>query len=171
MTQHPAPRRPHRTGSATKPGAARVLGCWALRVLVDRVRRRPPDRNIGPGYMLRWYAWPRNKMSNLYVHEFLRSDDDRALHDHPWWSVSVCLSGEMIEHLPSGRVRCVRAGDVRLRSARHAHRLELVSDRALTLFLTGPVVRTWGFHCPQGWRHWRDFTAGPNGESIGRGCD
>lgn len=145
-----------------------------LRAFAARVQRRSPDRVIGAApdpYMLRWFVWRSRAVSNLYVHEFLRSDDDRALHDHPWWSVSVCLDGEMVEHLPGGRIRRVRAGDLRVRGARHAHRLELVSDRALTLFLTGPKVREWGFHCPQGWRHWRDFTSGPNGEAIGRGCD
>jgi hypothetical protein len=37
--------------------------------------------------------------------------------------------------------------------------------------LTGPRIREWGFWCPQGWRHWRAFTSGRNGETIGRGCE
>ena len=28
----------------------------------------------------------------------------------------------------------------------------------------------WGFHCPKGWVHWRDFTAGKDGEIVGKGC-
>jgi hypothetical protein len=31
-------------------------------------------------------------------------------------------------------------------------------------------VREWGFHCPRRWVHWRQFTAGPNGETVGKGC-
>ena len=27
-----------------------------------------------------------------------------------------------------------------------------------SLFITGPVIREWGFHCPNGWRHWKQFT-------------
>jgi hypothetical protein len=47
---------------------------------------RPPDFVIGGDspYMLRWWIIPRNKFFNIYLHRFLRSDDDRALHDHPW---------------------------------------------------------------------------------------
>ena len=38
-------------------------------------------------------------MFNLYLHEFSRSDDDRALHDHPWlFNLSVLLSGTYVEH-------------------------------------------------------------------------
>ena len=47
---------------------------------------------------------------------------------------------------------------------------------AWSLFITGPVTREWGFHCPQGWRHWKDFTSyrevGEDGRGcIGRGCE
>ena len=31
-------------------------------------------------YLLRWYLIPRNPFVNVYLHKFLRSDDDRALH-------------------------------------------------------------------------------------------
>jgi len=143
------------------------------RALVRRLMsRRAPDKVIGTDriYMLRYWVW-RTRICSLYVHWFCSSDDDRALHDHPWWSLSVCLTGYMLEHLEGGTKKLIEPGSVVLRSARHAHRLELLSENACTLFLTGPRVREWGFLCPQGWRHWRDFTAGPHGESIGRGCD
>ena len=26
----------------------------------------------------------RNKIFNIYLHQIIRSDDDRALHDHPY---------------------------------------------------------------------------------------
>jgi hypothetical protein len=50
----------------------------------------------------------------------------------------------------------------------------VVEDRLMpvwTLFVTGPRVRSWGFWCAHGWRHWKTFTAGPRGETVGRGCD
>lgn len=35
---------------------------------------------------------------NIYLHHFQRSDDDRALHDHPWWfNASWILEGEYDE--------------------------------------------------------------------------
>jgi hypothetical protein len=69
------------------------LAAWLIR----RALRRPPDVVIGGKdhpYMLRWWVWPRNRVCNLYLHRFLRSDDDRALHDHPWINVSIPLAVE-----------------------------------------------------------------------------
>src|SRR5690606_8175675 len=37
-------------------------------------------------------------LPNLYLHQFLRDDDDRALHDHPSCGVSFILAGGYIEH-------------------------------------------------------------------------
>ena len=51
-------------------------------------------------YLLRWFLIPRNHILNVYLHKFLRSDDDRALHDHPWWFVSIMLRGRYLEWLP-----------------------------------------------------------------------
>jgi hypothetical protein len=154
----------------------RSLSAWAERVMESRA----PDFIIGERsdpYMLRWYAIPRNRFFNLYLHRVLRSDDDRALHDHPWLNASIILRGAYIEHTISAggiEVRSIReAGAAVARRARAAHRLEVVDGRACeTLFITGPRVREWGFHCPAtGWRHWRIFTAGPNGETVGKGCE
>jgi len=134
---------------------------------------RKPDLCIGGEsnpYMRRWYVIPRNKWFNIYLHNMLRDDDDRALHDHPWASLSFMLRGSLVEVLPGERRRKLRAGRIVYRGPNFAHRLEVPDSGAWTLFLTGPVVRDWGFHCPKGWRHWRDFTAGPKGETVGRGC-
>lgn len=141
--------------------------------------RRGPDIIIGkPGddYLRRWYLVPRNPVFNIYLHEFRRSDDDRALHDHPWWNFSYLLEGSYLEHsIAAGGVnhRVYRkAGDFKFRAARSAHRIELRDHVACwTLFITGPRLREWGFHCPAGWRHWREFTAGDRGQHIGRGCE
>lgn len=141
--------------------------------------RRAPNLVIGDParpYLRRWYVIPRNPLLNIYVHEVLRSDDDRALHDHPWVNCSIVLAGGYHEHcIAAGGIhrRTWRgAGSMVFRRPRSAHRLEVPErGRAITLFITGPRIRTWGFHCPDaGWRHWRDFTGGERGELIGRGC-
>lgn len=138
---------------------------------VNRVMRRPADRVIGVAYMERWYVWPRNPVCNLYVHRYSGSDDDRAEHDHPWWSLSYLVRGRLIE-FSHHRATPVLAGAWRLRSARMRHRLEVVNGpRPVTLFLTGPRIRQWGFWCPNGWRPWREFTDPADGGQIGRGCD
>lgn len=59
---------------------------------------RKPDFVIGDlsnPYLLRWWVIPRNRFFNVYLHKFLRDDDDRALHDHPWWSMSIILSSTL----------------------------------------------------------------------------
>lgn len=149
-----------------------TLKSWAQRYK----QLRDPDFIIGdPGrpYLLRWFVIPRNRIFNIYLHEIIRSDDDRALHDHPWINLSVLIEGEYVEHTISkvgvhNRVRR-SAGDIKLRRSVAAHRLE-VDQPCTTLFITGPKIRTWGFHCPDvGWRKWQDFV-GLNKGQVGRGC-
>lgn len=156
---------------------------------------RPPDAVIGEPddpYLHRWWVVPRNKSANLYLHRFMKSDDDRALHDHPWWNVSRILEGSYSEIMPATeastnidglsyvpdrpllRSEQRRLCDIVYREAIAAHRIVLTNGPVWSLFMTGPVQRSWGFYCPRGWVHWREFTAvdrdGHSGR-IGRGCD
>lgn len=162
--------------------------------------RRPPDMVIGdsnPPYLKRWYVIPRNKWFNVYFHNFCRSDDDRALHSHPWvWNLSIILLGEYVEQVPldpknpAGPRRDIhrRQGSVVLRlSGKSPHRVMLFPNvdwldqtpfirgerSCWTLFITGRNVRGWGFYCPKGFVPWQKFTA-PNGGAksgaIGAGC-
>ena len=119
----------------------------------------------GSEYLIRRYLLPRNRFLNVYLHKFLGSDDDRALHDHPWYSASVVLKGRMIEHLPGGVQRPISTGKVTIRSSKFQHRIEIpAGESAVTLFMTGPIVRQWGFICPRGWMHWEQY-------STNDGCD
>ena len=152
------------------------LPSWVLAPLAKRAIRlalsREPDISIGgreDPYLERWFAIPRNRWFNIYVHRFCRSDDDRALHDHPWINCSVLLDGSYVEHTDRGRTER-HAGEVKIRTARSAHRIDLTAGRCWTMFITGPRVREWGFHCPQGWKHWRDFVDERNTGQIGKGC-
>ncbi len=167
----------------------RRLVRWANRIIL----RRRPDVIIGGHdrpYLARWFVIPRNPLFNIYLHEFYRSDDDRALHDHPWFNVSVLLDGQYVEHTISAggihRRTLRQAGELKLRSPWAAHRIELLTiahfvrsqpdnDTPLpctTLFITGPRLRAWGFHCPdQGWIHWKRFTAADDPGAIGKGCE
>jgi hypothetical protein len=137
-------------------------------------RNRKPDFVIGgpdDPYLERHWLLPRNRFFNVYVHRFLRSDDDRAMHDHPWINASWLLQGSYLEHTRTGVQRLV-AGDRRLRlSGRFAHRVELDRGECWTLFVTGPRYRQWGFLCPKGWVHWKDFCDITDSGTVGRGCD
>ena len=111
---------------------------------------REPDRIIKDPYLHRWYVIPKNKYFNIYLHKFQKSDDDRALHDHPWYSCSILLKGEIREHSDKGIKYVPRWWPV-FRTAKFAHRIELVKGPVWTIFITGPKTRTWGFYPPGGW--------------------
>jgi hypothetical protein len=127
-------------------------------------------------YMLRWYIIPRNKFLNIYLHKFLRDDDDRALHDHPWHFFSFMLSGAYKEITEQG-ILIRRVLSFAYRSALHRHRVELFKDTAgkvmpcWTVVCTGKSHRTWGFWCPKGFVKWTDFVAPTDSGQIGNGCD
>lgn len=149
------------------PLVCRVL----LRLLRRYASRREPDFVIGDQYLLRWHLLPRNPVCNVYLHLICSDDDDRALHDHPWANCSILLQGSYIEHGKGGALALRREGSVVFRRPTTAHRLELIDQAVWSLFLTGPRVREWGFLCPHGWRHWREFTAPAHPGRIGRGCE
>ena len=134
---------------------------------------RKPDFTVGTEadpYLRRWWVIPRNPWFNIYLHHFCRSDDDRALHDHMYWNVSVILKGRYREHVEGGFIDRSAPSISAPRRPERAHRIELIDGPCWTLFVTGPRVREWGFHCPKGWRHWREFCAENPGE-VGKGCD
>lgn len=155
---------------------------WATKLLLDAHNRytasapmdfRIPPNNDVPAYMHRWWRIPRNAFFNIYYHVVLRGDDDRALHDHPWWNFSIILEGGYYEHtIDEGGINrkvWYGPGTVRFRRAgTFAHRLELhryggTSDGGempvKTIFITGPVLRRWGFHHPDQWVDAYDWDA------------
>lgn len=152
--------------------------------------RIPPNTNV-PAYMHRWWRIARNWAFNIYYHVVLRSDDDRALHDHPWFSFSIVLEGGYYEHtIQAGGIHrkvWKGPGSMTFRwTGSMAHRLELqrvplmeaplhslvgreveisgatnqmVEVPAVTIFITGPVLRRWGFHHESGWVDAYDWDA------------
>lgn len=142
--------------------------------------KRPPDLVIGSPdrpYLRRWHLF-RWRFFGVFLHQILRDDDDRALHDHPWWNVSIILKGGYLEWRSHqwDRARDVvwrSAGSIIFRGAHVAHRLSLGSQRkpCWSLFIVGPRVREWGFHCQHGWRVWHEFVNTNDVGQVGRGCD
>ena len=117
-------------------------------------------------YMHRWHVIPRNRWLNIYFHKVVQSDDDRALHDHPWWNMSIILKGRVRELLPDGTMRLLTPGSFQLRSPTDLHRLKLIKGAPYySLFITGPRVRDWGFMCQSGW-----VKGPPPGEDF-QGCE
>jgi hypothetical protein len=172
-------RQPDFIVGADNPDGA-YLNRWFLtpwRRMQTRLRKRAES---APTWWNQATARVAGLLPNLYLHHFLRDDDDRALHDHPSFAVSFIISGGYIEHtIDAGgihRRRLFGPGTLRFLSTLHTHRIELPQRRddgpTMTLFLFGPAVREWGFHCPErGWVHWKLFTAEGMPGEIGGGCD
>ncbi len=150
---------------------------------------RSPDLTIGPAdnpQTLRWHLWVPHWLHNigfrLNLHRWLRSDDDRVLHDHRGDSLSLILRGgyyEVTSHAwePLKR-KWYGPGAVIFRRGETPHRVELKPGTTVwTLWLRWPFRREWGFYCPKGWRHYadyineRDYSKPGSVSSVGRGCD
>ncbi len=147
---------------------------------------RPPDLIIGTREnprTNRWHLWiPRflkRRGWQLALHQWFRSDDDRALHDHRSWSLTLILTGGYYEVTERG-VRWYPPGSFIYRPAAMGHRVLLRDAQAApiwTLWLRGRHQREWGFHCPKGWRPAREYLAEPDyskpgsTSTVGRGCD
>lgn len=161
----------------------RGLFHWAMKHVATA---REPDVTIGTRedrYMLRWWVIPRNKVFNIYLHRILRSDDDRALHDHPWACMTLLLSGYYDDVVPvdpaqpAGELRRIPVyqGDLHFRGLHAAHRLEIPpyyppekAPETWSLFFTGPVMKPWGFFCKSGWKPWKKYVV--DMDASGSGC-
>lgn len=144
---------------------------------------RPPDLTIGPKdrpqtlrwHLLRWRGW------QIALHHWLRSDNDRALHDHTSWNISVLLWGtyrEWFSHsweAPRWKLRIPLVPY--FRRAGMPHRVELHRGKVWTLWIRGPSAKDWYFWCsPSRKVHWRDYlnerdySVPGSTSTVGNGC-
>lgn len=144
---------------------------------------RPPDLTIGPAdapQTYRWHLW-RWRGVQFALHQWMRSDQDRALHDHTANNISILLSGryrEWYSHPWEPKRSKMRYPLIPyFRLAETPHRIELLSDKPVwTIWIRFKARRGWGFYCRKGWRHWRTYLGGdytkPGAVStVQRGCD
>lgn len=116
-----------------------------------------------PGYMNRYWLTkpPGEGDCAARIHEILRSDNDRHLHDHPWDYTTIILrNGYFEDHYKDGEL--VRSGfygpgTVLQRKAGDAHRLVLPYGPVWTLFIMGPWQQVWGFLTPGGKIPWSEY--------------
>jgi hypothetical protein len=176
-----------------RPILERLVRLLPRRVILDRDGRSP--------YLSRWYVRGRPFMPDgsspfdatgqmrpeavfpdgvhLYVHRFHRSDQDVALHNHPWkWARSLILAGGYSEERTTFAVRGLprtkdlnfglvervvrRPGDLVRIDEHDFHRVDLLEHDSWSLFLAGPKTgRSWGFwdRATGEFAHWRDFIA------------
>lgn len=129
---------------------------------------RAPDEIVGRNYLSRWWLL-KSRWCNIYLHRYEGGDKRRDAHDHPWWSISLLLWGEITDMKLVKREPVTAGGILRFRShwksrrvpwllpvfrrASHAHRIELDRGPAWTLFITGPKKVEWGYYTKTGWKH------------------
>lgn len=107
-------------------------------------------------YMTRWVL--QLPWCALRAHRIRRRDLEDYPHDHPWSFFSLVLRGGYLEerHTPEG----IEHRWVRWWNAVHAtdvHRIVAVLPGTLTLVISGPKVRSWGFHTEHGFVPWRRY--------------
>ena len=155
------------------------IHAWAARY----ISRNPLPDFIVNGkdnipYLQRWFIIPRNRFFNIYLHRFISDDEDRALHSHPWLNCTLVIQGSYYEHLHDGSVKVRQKAQLVFRRPHCFHRISLVQAShvprrllpAMSLFITGPVVRVWTFACPRGEVPWYEFVDARDKGSVGRGC-
>jgi hypothetical protein len=137
-------------------------------------KRVIPSCHAANGPLLTRYHLIATRLFGVYLHHLHVSDEDRALHDHPWSFVTVLLSSgywewtQERESAYTGELRVVGRAVLRrswrprfsvlCRPAEWAHRLELVRP-TWTLVFRWRVRRHWGFFTARdGWVPWRDYT-------------
>jgi hypothetical protein len=120
-------------GRVPKSGTRRFELKWAEFI-------GPPDCPV----MQRWGII--TPLFSVRLHHFLRPDDHRHPHDHPWWFITLVLKGgytdrsiiDGVEHEDK-----LSRGSIRFRKALHRHWVD--TDDSWTLILTGRMNRKWGF--------------------------
>lgn len=162
-------------------------------------------------YLIRYYV-VKSKYFNFFIHQFLRSDRD-DLHDHPWHFLTYLVDGAYKENKWNEELQkletMARTNDVHVRDwsdhrLTHTSENRLVFRRAtdqhqvvvyneyklsqkdqatITICLTGPTMREWGFIREHGeiaidgkivklamrtWVHWKEYLGLPP-DTPGRG--
>lgn len=127
---------------------------WTVRN--RRMRKREVVRFDGTHQFWRWeFLWwdegikkdgshynrpPWWRPFNAFLHLWNPSDDSgEGMHDHPRWSITVCLRGRLIEETP-WHARVLRPGSIVIRSRKYIHSFSVPDGyrgKTWTLFIVG----------------------------------
>jgi hypothetical protein len=90
------------------------------------------------------YRWVVN-LGLFSIHHWVRSDDTRAYHNHPYWFITLILKGKYLDVTDKGTEELSR-GSIRFRKASHTHTVVIpTGSECWSLLLTGPKINKWGF--------------------------
>lgn len=91
------------------------------------------------------YRWVFNfGLFSIRIHKWIRSDDKRYFHDHPWSFITFVLKGSYTDVSPNKKDDLNR-WSIRYRKSTHKHYVKVKKGGALTLLVTGPQTKNWGF--------------------------
>jgi len=126
----------------------------------------------GQPYIKRWRIL-ETPWFNLWLHHILMDDDDRDMHNHPWWFYSFIISGGYVEEVTEPdhthklenclyRFLVCRlpfcSSTIAYRHQNQYHRVSLRHAKPCwSLILTGPKTNEWGFLTEDGWVHNQDY--------------
>ncbi len=117
-------------------------------------------------YMLRyWIFFKRRKHGiNFRLHNILRSDNDRHQHNHPWFFISIILTGGYTEEWTERhadydleRTEWHGPGSILFRKANHFHRVLMPEKETWTFVITFGKKQEWGFRTEKGFIGWREY--------------
>lgn len=95
-------------------------------------------------YMRRWRIFYNKKIGGLRVHNIIKGDSDRHLHDHPFSFLSLIIKGGYVEQYGNKSIAHTRWAFIR-RAAKSFHRIKQVQEDTWSVVLHGPVTNDWGF--------------------------
>ncbi len=82
---------------------------------------------------------------SIRIHKWVRSDDKRYCHDHPWWFFTFILKGYYIDVDDKGNKDLVKRFTCRYRPANHKHYVQIPKTGCISILVTGKPFRKWGF--------------------------
>jgi hypothetical protein len=118
------------------------------------IARRLPFRHLegSNGVYLSRYLLIDADSWKLFLHKFVRSDEDLELHNHPWdRAVSLILTGGYTEERRMRDTlvwtKVFRPGMLNFLKADTFHRVELLNEKdgCWTLFWVGKKTQSWNF--------------------------
>lgn len=148
---------------------AHALSMNALNISITLPQRIEYCGPAGKPFFVRAIVQRQDDQGCVYLHQWQR-DDNEEPHDHPWDFTVLILHVGYWEITPEGRF-WRKPGDVVFHKAEDRHRVELETDHEvhhdvapLSLVITGPRRREWGFWVPSDtdgaddiWVHHKDY--------------
>lgn len=124
-------------------------------------------RRDGSDYLWRWHVAGNRSGRGIYLHHFIKGDNDPDPHSHPWGFTTLVLAGGYVDECwkkdADGRVvhdryQTCKPGRLYCRRASHIHRVLLPEGKTgWTLVFRGKRFCDWGFYVGDRFVHWKEY--------------